>query len=117
MVQMPNLSPSAIIGMVRVTFMVLCGRRPAIGSFDTSPQGLWQAIAGSFIFTILVTIYPALEATPGLFISAIIIQFVGILLSPVIQMLFRREIWKNGSTIHLAVFCGMVNCLVEAPQT
>ena len=58
MVHMPNLSPSALIGMVRVTLMVLCGRRPAIGSFDTSPQGLWQAVASSVIFTVLVTIYP-----------------------------------------------------------
>ena len=45
MVQMPNLSPSALIGMIRVTFTVLCGRRPAIGSFDASPRGFgrrWQ---------------------------------------------------------------------------
>ena len=61
MVQMPNLSPSALIGMVRVTLLVLFGRRPAIGSFDSSPRGLWQAVASSVIFTILVTIYLAMK--------------------------------------------------------
>ena len=80
MIQMPNLSPSALFGMIRVTLLVLFGRRPAIGSFDASPQGLWQAIASSVIFTVLVTIYPALETAPELFISAIILQFIGIML-------------------------------------
>ena len=61
MLEMPNLSPSALIGMVRVTLLVLFGRRPAIGSFDASPRGLWQAVASSVIFTILVTIYPAYQ--------------------------------------------------------
>ena len=40
MVKIPNLSPLALIGMVRVTLLVLFGRRPAIGSFDASPRGL-----------------------------------------------------------------------------
>ena len=40
-----------------------------------------------------------------------------ILLLPAIQMLFRREILTNGSTIHLAVFYLTVNCLAEALQT
>ena len=92
MLQMPNLSPSALIGMVRVTFMVLCGRRPAIGSFNTTPQGLWQAVASSVIFTILVTIYPALEATPKLFLSAIILQFIGIVLLVLVFDVFLKAI-------------------------
>ena len=92
MVQIPNLSPSTLLGMVRVTVMVLCGRRPAIGSFDTSPQGLWQAVASSVIFTILVTIYPALEAAPRLFISAIILQFIGIVLLVLVFDVFLKAI-------------------------
>ena len=80
MSQMPNLSPPALFVMVRVTLLVLLGRKLAVGSFDASPRGLWQAITGSVIFTILVTIYPALEASPGLFVSAIILQFIGIML-------------------------------------
>ena len=39
MSQMPNLSPPALFVMVRVTLLVLLGRRPATGSFDASPQG------------------------------------------------------------------------------
>jgi hypothetical protein len=103
MVQMPNLSPSALIGMVRVTFMVLCGRRPAIGSFDSSPQGLWQAVAGSVIFTVLVTIYPALEATPRLFISAIILQFIGIVMLVLMFDVFLKAINRPAKFLPFAV--------------
>ena len=92
MAQMPNLSPSALIVMIRVTLMVLFGRRPATGGFDASPQGLWQAMASSVIFTILVTIYPALEAAPRLFISAIILQFIGIMLLVLVFDIFLRAI-------------------------
>ncbi|MDC0062945.1 hypothetical protein OAJ84_03025 [Candidatus Puniceispirillum sp.] len=103
MAQIPNLSPSALIGMVRVTLMVLFGRRPAIGSFNTSPQGLWQAVASSVIFTILVTIYPALEATPRLFISAIILQFIGIMLLVLVFDIFLRAIDRPAKFLPFAV--------------
>ena len=103
MVQMPTLSPSALIGMVRVTFIVLCGRRPVIGSFDATPQGLWQAVASSVIFTILVTIYPALEATPKLFISAIILQFIGILLLFLVFDIFLKAIDRPAKFLPFAV--------------
>ena len=103
MVEMPNLSPSTLIGMVRVTFMVLCGRRPAIGSFDTTPQGLWQAVASSVIFTTMVTIYPALEATPGLFISAIILQFIGIVLLVLVFDIFLKAIDRPAKFLPFSV--------------
>ena len=103
MAQMPNLSPNALIAMIRVTLMVLLGRRPAIGSFDASPKGLWQAIVGSFIFTILVTIYPSLEATPGLFISAIILQFIGILLLVLVFDVFLKAIDRPNKFLPFAV--------------
>ena len=50
MAKLANLSPLALLAMVRLTLLVLLGRRPAIGSFDASPQGLWQAICASVIF-------------------------------------------------------------------
>ena len=103
MAQMPNLSPSALMGMVRITFMVLCGRVPAIGSFDASPQGLWQAVASSVIFTILVTIYPALNATPKLFISAIILQFIGIVLLVLVFDVFLKAIDRPAKFLPFAV--------------
>ena len=103
MVQVPNLSPSALIGLVRLTFMVLCGRRPAIGSYDASPQGLWQAVAASVIFTILVTIYPALEATPRLFISAIILQFIGIVLLVLVFDVFLKAIDRPAKFLPFSV--------------
>ena len=103
MAQMPNLSPSALIGMVRVTLIVLCGRRPAIGSFDTSPQGLWQAVASSVIFTILVTVYPALEATPRLFISAIILQFIGIVVLVLVFDIFLKAIDRPAKFLPFAI--------------
>ena len=103
MLKMPNLSPSALIGMVRVTFMVLCGQRSAIGSFDTSPQGLWQAVWSSVIFTILVTIYPALEAKPILFISAIILQFIGIVLLVLVFDVFLKAIDRPTKFLPFAV--------------
>ena len=103
MAQMPNLSPTALIAMVRATLMVLFGRRPAIGSFDASPQGLWQAIAGSVIFTILVTIYPALETTPGLFISAIILQFTGIILLVLVFDIFLKAIDRPAKFLPFSV--------------
>ena len=89
--------------MVRVTFTVLCGRRPAIGSFDASPQGLWQAVASSVIFTSLVTIYPALEATPRLFLSAIILQFIGILLLVLVFDVFLKAIDRSAKFLPFAV--------------
>ena len=103
MTQTPSLSPSALIGMVRVTLMVLFGRRPAIGSFNTSPQGLWQAVASSVIFTILVTIYPALEATPRLFISAIILQFIGIMLLVLVFDIFLKAIDRPAKFLSFAI--------------
>ena len=54
-----------------------------------------QAIAGSVIFTILVTVYPALEATPGLFISAIILQFIGIVLLILVFDLILKTIDRS----------------------
>ncbi len=92
MVQFPNLSPSALLAMVRVTILVLLGRRPAIGSFDASPQGLWQAIVASLIFTTLVTIYPALNTAPGLFVSALLLQFIGIVLLVLLFDFFLKAI-------------------------
>ena len=68
MVSLPNLSPSSLFALIRLTLLVLLGRKPAIGSYDTSPAGVWQAIAASIVFTLLVTIYPGLEATPNLFL-------------------------------------------------
>ncbi len=103
MVQMPNLSPSTLIGMVRLTFMVLCGRRPVVGSFDTSPQGLWQAVSSSVIFTIMVTIYPALKATPGLFILAIIFQFIGIVLLVLVFDVFLKAIDRPAKFLPFSV--------------
>ena len=44
-----QLSPSALIGMVRVTLLVLLVAGRAIGSFDASPRGLWQAVVRSFL--------------------------------------------------------------------
>ena len=38
MIQMPNLSPSALFAMVRITLLVLFGRRPAVGSFDSAHE-------------------------------------------------------------------------------
>ena len=92
MIQLPNLSPSALLAMLRVTILVLLGRRPAIGSFDASPQGLWQAIVASLIFTVLVTIYPALETAPGLFLSALLLQFIGIILLVLLSDFFLKAI-------------------------
>ncbi len=103
MVKMPNLSPSALIGMVRVTLLVLFGRRPAIGSFDASPRGLWQAVASSVIFTTLVTIYPALESTPRLFLSAIILQFIGIVLLVLAFDIFLKAIDRPAKFLPFAV--------------
>ena len=92
MLQFPNLSPSALLAMVRVTILVLLGRRPAIGSYDASSQGLWQAIIASLIFTVLVTIYPALETSPELFASALLLQFVGIILLVLLFDFFLKAI-------------------------
>ena len=95
MIQMPNLSPSALFAMVRITLLVLFGRRPAVGSFDASPRGLWQAIFSSVIFTVLVTIYPALETAPELFISAIVLQFIGIMLLVLVFSTFLKAIDRH----------------------
>ena len=103
MLQMPNLSPSALFAMIRVTLLVLFGRRPAIGSFDASPRGLWQAIASSVIFTVLVTIYPALKASPELFISAIILQFIGIMLLVLVFEVFLKAIDRHAKFLPFTV--------------
>ena len=103
MLQMPNLSPPALIRMVRITLMVLFGRRPAIGSFDASPRGLWQAVAASVIFTTLVTIYPALEATPGLFITAVILQLIGVMILVLVFDVFLRAIHRPAKFLPFAV--------------
>ena len=80
MASLPNLSPSSLLSLVRVTLLVMLGRRPAIGSYDTTPAGVWQAIAASIVFTLLVTIYPGLEATPNLFFAALLLQLIGIVM-------------------------------------
>ena len=95
MAKLVNLSPLALLSMVRVTLLVLLGRRPAIGSFDATPQGLWQAICASVIFTTFVTIIPALESAPELFLSALILQFVGLLLLVLIFDFFIKAIDRS----------------------
>ena len=80
MASLPNLSPSSLFALIRVTLLVMFGRKPAIGSYDTSPAGVWQAIAASIVFTLLVTIYPGLEATPSLFFVALLLQLIGVVL-------------------------------------
>ena len=103
MVQFPNLSPSALLTVVRVTILVLLGRRPAVGSFDASPQGLWQAILASLIFTILVTIYPALDSAPGLFVSALLLQFIGIILLVLLFDFFLKSIERPSKLLPFVV--------------
>ena len=80
MASLPNLSPSSLLALIRVTLLVMLGRKPAIGSYDTSPAGVWQAIAASIVFTLLVTIYPGLEATPNLFFAALLLQLIGVVM-------------------------------------
>ena len=103
MLQLPNLSPSALMAVVRLTLLVLLGRRPATGSFDASTKGLWQAIAASVIFTILVTLYPAVEAAPGLFLSAIILQFIGIILLLLVFDVFLKALDRSAKFLPFAV--------------
>mgnify|MGYP003312725148 FL=1 len=80
MASLPNLSPSSLFALIRVTLLVMLGRKPAIGSYDTSPAGAWQAIAASIVFTLLVTIYPGLESTPNLFFAALLLQLIGVVM-------------------------------------
>ena len=80
MASLPNLSPSSLFALIRVTLLVMLGRKPAIGSYDTSPAGVWQAVAASIVFTLLVTIYPGLEATPNLFFAALLLQLIGVVM-------------------------------------
>ena len=80
MASLPNLSPSSLFVLIRVTLLVMLGRKPAIGSYDTSAAGVWQAIAASIVFTLLVTIYPGLEATPNLFFAALLLQLIGVVM-------------------------------------
>ena len=90
MASLPNLSPSSLLSMIRVTLLVMLGRRPAIGSYEATAAGLWQAIAASVVFTLLVTIYPGLDRTPSLFFAALLLQLIGvILLVLVINMLLK----------------------------
>ena len=58
-------------------------------------------MASSVIFTSLVTIYPALEATPRLFLSAIILQFIGILLLVLVFDVFLKAIDRSAKFCHL----------------
>ena len=103
MLHFPNLSPSALLAMVRVTIFVLLGRRPAIGSYNVTSTGLWQAIIASLIFTVLVTIYPALEAAPELFASALLLQFVGIILLVLLFDFFLKAIDRPTKLLPFAV--------------
>ena len=80
MASLPNLSPSSLFALIRVTLLVMLGQKPAIGSYDTSPAGVWQAIAASIVFTLLVTIYPGLEATLSLFFAALLLQLIGVVM-------------------------------------
>ena len=39
MASLPNLSPSSLFALIRVTLFVMLGRKPAIGSYDTITSG------------------------------------------------------------------------------
>ena len=94
MASLPNLSPSSLFTLIRMTLLVMLGQKPAIGSYDTSPGGVWQAIAASIIFTLLVTIYPGLEATPSLFFIALLLQLIGVVLLVLLINLLLRALGR-----------------------
>ncbi len=75
-----GLSPSALLTQVRTTFLVILGRVPAVSSYLANADGLWQAVGASVIFTILISLYPAMTVTPVLFLISVLVQLIGVLL-------------------------------------
>lgn len=103
MASWPDLSPSSLLSMVRTTLLVMVGRRPAIGSYNATPAGLWQAIAASVVFTVLVTLYPGLDSTPGLFFAAILLHVIGIVLLVLMINILLRTLGRPAKLLPFAV--------------
>ena len=75
-----SLAPGRLMALVRHTLMMMLGRRPIASGFVLAPQGVWQAIWTSVIFTFIVSVYPGLRVGVSVLMANLILQLVAVVL-------------------------------------
>ena len=75
-----SLAPGRLMALVRHTLMMMLGRRPIASGFVLAPQGVWQAIWTSVIFTFIVSVYPGLRVGVSVLLANLILQLVAVVL-------------------------------------
>lgn len=73
------ISPGAFIEMIKRTLLVMLGRRPMSGSFDASPDGVWQAIWASVVITAGIGISLKMTIAIGSLITYVLFELIQIM--------------------------------------
>ena len=73
------ISPGAFVEMVKRTLLVMLGRRPFAGSYDASPDGVWQAIWASVVITTGIGISLKMTIAVGSLVSYVLFELIQII--------------------------------------
>lgn len=88
-----SLSFGRLVELVKITLLVMLGRRPVNASYDLTPSGVWQAIWASLIVTFLVSIFPGFSSGFSFLMANILLQLVAVL---VMVLLFAMVLRATG---------------------
>ena len=96
-----SLSFGRLAELIKLTLLVMLGRRPVEASYDLSQAGVWQAIWASMIFTFLVAIFPGMQNGFSLLAANMLMQLVAIL---VMVLLFAMTLRTTGLEARVCAF-------------
>ena len=104
------ISPGAFVEMVKRTLLVMLGRRPFAGSYDASPDGVWQAIWASVVITTGIGISLKMTIAVGSLVSYVLfelIQIIAVVL--VLNAILRQRGLAAQACSFLVPFLWLVN--------
>ena len=100
------ISPGAFVEMVKRTLLVMLGRRPFAGSYDASPDGVWQAIWASVVITTGIGISLKMTIAVGSLVSYVLFELIQII--AVVLVLNAISAAAGDSTGPAAFWCRFV---------
>lgn len=104
------ISPGAFVEMIKRTLLVMLGRRPFAGSYDASPDGIWQAIWASVVITTGIGISLKMTIAVGSLVSYVLfelIQIIAVVL--VLNAILRQRGLTAQACSFLVPFLWLVN--------
>ena len=101
--QFGSLTPKTIIAMLIITAKVMFFRISVIGSYDDTNRGLWHSINAAILLAALFTFYPALAASPTLFVASVLIRLIGIILFLLIAHGMLKRVGKQDKFLVFSV--------------